>query len=85
MTKIRLPRKDWNRVVSFRATLGLGLVLVLVLVLELVIRVSFSVNSNPNPNLTLKQPLGSIPFSVIWFWSIQFSHKPHLPTLAEFK
>ena len=24
-SKIRLPRKDWNRVVSFRARLGLGL------------------------------------------------------------
>ena len=51
-----LPRKDWNRVVSFRVRLGLGLVLVLVLGLGLgvVVRVRVSVNSNPNPNLTLK-------------------------------
>ena len=50
VTKIRLPRKYWNRVVSCRARLALGLGLVL----GLVIRVSFSVNSNPNPNLTPK-------------------------------
>ena len=54
VTELDLSRKEWNRVVSFRAWLGLGIVLVLVLVLELVIGVSFSVNSNPNPNLTLK-------------------------------
>ena len=48
----QITEKDWNRVVSFRARLGLGLVLGLVL--ELVIRVSFSVNSYPNPNLTPK-------------------------------
>ena len=56
VTELDLSRKEWNRVVSFRAWLGLGIVLGLVLglVLELVIGVSFSVNSNPNPNLTLK-------------------------------
>ena len=41
--EIRLPRKDWNRVVSIRVRLGIGLGLTVTLNLSL---------TNPNPNLT---------------------------------
>ena len=53
--------------VSFGVRLGLGL--------EFTLNLTLITNSNPNTNPNTKANLANT-FSVIWFWSIQFSHNP---------
>ena len=53
VAKIRLPRKDWNRVVSFRVRL-LELTLKLTPITNSSTNPNTNTNTSPNPNLALK-------------------------------